>query len=99
MLEAAKPFVRPNEIYEGNAIVLLPSDIQAINPYLGLNVTCREDLIERIKMLTTLRIENTDVIFEPALLQRLKSRCLKKGDFPVWLAERVKEWAHAYVGW
>src|SRR6185436_15922329 len=69
MLSDAKPYLSHNPTdpaEEPWAIVLLASDIAEITPYLGLNVANREDLITRIKMLSSLRLDNTDVIFEPA---------------------------------
>jgi len=101
MLADAKPYLShdpTDPAEEPWAIVLLASDIAEITPYLGLNVANREDLIARIKMLSSLRLDNTDVIFEPALLTRLKSRCLDKENFGKWLGARVKEWACSYVG-
>lgn len=76
-----------------------PEQMTELSRLLGVNLTSIDDVVSRCRHISVINIEGEDIHFEPGLIHRLKSRCPSNVDFGSWLRARVKDWAHAYVGW
>ncbi len=63
---------------EPGAIILLPSDVRVISKMLGLNIMSPEQLMQRVAKLTTIAVNGQVITLSPALLDRLKSRAVRK---------------------
>jgi len=81
------------------AVTLTHDDLAAISVLLMKPVTTKEELLVAITVQNTVTVEGVPITLEPRLLQRLKSRCLDKPNFPRWLAETVTRQLHDYCGW
>lgn len=81
------------------ALVLTHGDLIALGKVMRKNVTDRETLLAAIASLNAVSVEGVQVTLEPRLLQRLKTRCLDKPNFPNWLAEVVVKQLHDFAGW
>lgn len=81
------------------AAVLTIGDMNAIGHLLGKNLRTKEDLVRAISALTAISVDGISITLEPGLLQRLKSRCLRKDAFPQWLSDTIKDCLHGFVGW
>lgn len=79
-------------------IELTQADLNQLAPYLGRNLRTKEDLMIAISNLSTVNCEGVEIILEPGLLQRLKSRCIRRA-FPGYLQETIKRLLHSEVGW
>lgn len=79
--------------------MLTQEQMWELSRLLGINLKNGDDLVQQCRRVSTINIEGTPITLEPGLLTRLKSRCPSNVAFDDWLRSRVKEWAHAYVGW
>ncbi len=80
------------------AITLSIDDLNAMSKALGQPVNTAQELVRSVQAMSTIRVHNVEVVLEPGLLHRLKSRCLVP-NFSVWLRDEVLRWAHNEVGW
>lgn len=71
--------------------------MRELSHYLGFNLQSADQLIARVKEMSTLSVEGVEITLEPALLQRLKSRCFKQelGDL---LRFEIRRQLRAFVG-
>lgn len=81
-----------------SVIDLTQQDINQLAPYLGRNLRTKEDLMIAISNLSTVNCEGVEIVLEPGLLQRLKSRCIRRA-FPEFLSQTIKAQLHSFVGW
>jgi hypothetical protein len=81
------------------AATLSHGDLAEFSRILGKNIRGPADLLEQCKKLSTIRTEGVEIVFEPGVLQRLKSRCPTGVPFSAFLCKQVNDWAHAFVGW
>ena len=86
-----------NEQVRGS-IQLLPDQIRALSAATGENFQTAEELVRSVQKMSSIRVHNVEVVLEPGLLSRLKTRCLVP-NFSVWLRDEVLRWAHNEVGW
>lgn len=88
----------PIKKYDLAAIRLMPEDVAALSAMVGFNLTTKEQLIERVKRLSTLSVGGTEITLEPGLLERLRSRALRRpiGEY---VTEEVLKALHSLVGW
>lgn len=98
-MTAVKPPKAKGAAADDPALVLTHGELQQLGRQMRKNVTDKETLLAAIASLNTLSVDGVPVTLEPRLLQRLKSRCLDKGNFPQWLAEVVVKQLHDYAGW
>ncbi len=84
---------------EDPAVVLTHGELAAIGTLLKKNLQDKDALLKAIQGAASVTVEGAVVILEPRLLQRLKSRCLDKGNFPNWLREVILNQLHDYAGW
>ena len=80
-----------------HGISLSHSEVQELSKALGLNINSSEMLVSRVKAMTALDIDGLEIVLEPALLQRLKSRCVRQG-FQPFLAAEITRQLRAFVG-
>ncbi len=81
-------------------LLLSSADLSELSNLLGRNIASSDDLLLAARNITTLSVngvEGTDIVLEPYLLNRLKSRCLTN-DFPTFIRERIKELLAGYCG-
>lgn len=81
------------------AVVLSHGDLAALSKMMKRNVFNRDELLAAIASLNTVNVEGIPIVLEPRLLQRLKSRCLDKPNWPQWLAASVVKQLHDLAGW
>ena len=79
------------------AMRLSTADVRELSKSLGLNINSSEMLVSRVKAMTALDIDGLEIVLEPALLQRLKSRCVRQ-DFQQFLSNEITRQLRAYVG-
>ena len=72
-------------------------DVHQLNSALGINLQSREQLVSRVKSMTSLNLDGLEVTLEPSLLQRLKSRCVRQ-DFREFVSNEITRQLRAYVG-
>ena len=77
---------------------LTKEQLTMLSVALGENVRTAEELIRAVQKMSAIRVHNVEIVLEPGLLNRLKSRCLVP-NFSVWLRDEVLRWAHNEVGW
>lgn len=80
------------------SISLSPADLRELSQTIGVNIRSAEELLRRIKTLSTVSVGGIEIPLEPGLLSRLKSRAVRQ-DFPKFLHDEVLRQLHAYVGW
>jgi hypothetical protein len=73
------------------------ADRQELEQTLGKNVLHTRDAISQIKIAMTVRIHNLKVQLKPAVLTRLKTRCLGMG-WEEFVEQRVVQALEQYVG-
>ena len=78
-------------------VTLDDSQLKDLSKSLGLNINSSEMLVSRVKAMTALDIDGLEIVLEPALLQRLKSRCVRQ-DFQQFLSNEITRQLRAYVG-
>ena len=78
-------------------IELYEDDVRELSKALGLNINSSEMLVSRVKAMTALDIDGLEIVLEPALLQRLKSRAVRQG-FQPFLAAEITRQLRAFVG-
>jgi hypothetical protein len=94
------PTSKPRKVAaQDPAVILTVEDMALLSARLRRNVMDKEQLLAAIAALNSLSIEGAEVVLEPRLLERLKSRCLDKPNFPKWLSEVIVKQLHDYVGW
>ncbi len=99
-MTATKPPVKPKPPGpEDPAVVLTVAELAVLGSLLRRNLKDKEDLFKAVQATTSVTVEGAVVILEPRLLQRLKSRCLDKPNFPNWLRDVVIKQLHDYAGW
>lgn len=59
-------------------IYIFSDDVQRLTKIMGVNFFTSEELVNRVKTLTTISVSGAEITLSPALLNRLKSRALKK---------------------
>jgi len=69
-----------------------------IEKLLGRNLYRPKDLVDAVKRLGLVRVENVQVHFEPVLMERLKSRHFSDLPFDAWLTQQVIQWAEQFAG-
>ncbi len=79
-------------------LVLTQSDLNILSKYLGRNILTRDDLLNSVRPLASMSIDGTEVILEPRLLFRLRTRC-PKGEFGPWLKDTIVNMLRAWVGY
>ena len=85
---------------EDPAMVLTFKDLDTIGRLIRRNLSSDKDaLIHAISTLVSIDVEGVSVPLEPRLLSRLKSRCLKRDDWPKWLSEVTVKQLHDYAGY
>lgn len=75
---AGKPL--PPLINKGRAIVLNQADINALSKSLGRNVQTRDELLKAVSNMATIQVGGSEVLIEPYLLTRLRTRFPKRTD-------------------
>lgn len=60
---------------------------------LGRNFHRPKDLLEAVRRMAEVRVENVKVLLTPEVLERLKSRHFSDLPFDAWLSQQVREWA------
>ena len=94
--------VQAGEFKKGEQMVMLrQSHLSELSELLGRNIMDVDDLLLAARNVTTLSVngvEGTDIVLEPYLLNRLKSRCHPTERFPDFLRARVKELLCGYAG-
>lgn len=81
------------------AVVLTHADLASIGRMLKRNIRDQEELFRAIESASAVSVEGTSITLEPRLLQRLKSRCHDKGNWPRFLQEVVITQLHDFAGW
>jgi hypothetical protein len=95
-----KPMLKPKEpVPDDPALVLTHADLIGLSTLMKRHVKDRDSLLRAISSLNAVSVEGVQVTLEPRLLQRLKTRCLDKPNFPNWLAEVVVKQLHDFAGW
>jgi hypothetical protein len=95
-----KPMLKPKEpAPDDPALVLTHADMVGLSKLMKRSVKDRDTLLAAITSLNAVSVEGVQVTLEPRLLQRLKTRCLDKPNFPSWLAEVVVKQLHDFAGW
>jgi hypothetical protein len=85
--------------FDDPAVVLTVGELQALGKLMRRNLADKESLMAAICMLNEVSVEGATIRLEPRLLQRLKTRCLDKPNFPRWLSEVIVRQLHDFVGW
>jgi|SRR6185312_1428096 len=80
------------------ALLLTKDDTRLLSSYLGRNIQSRSDLLQAAQKVSTINVNGREITLEPALLQRIKSRCIR-ADFPLFLEATIKGLLHSFVGW
>lgn len=81
------------------AVVLTFADLTEIGLLLKKNLRDKETLVKAIQAASSVSVEGASITLESRLLQRLKTRCLDKGNFHNWLKEVVVKQLHDYAGY
>jgi hypothetical protein len=76
---------------------LSDDQLKELSKALGLNITSSAGLVSRVKSMTSLNLDGLEITLEPALLQRLKSRCVRQ-DFREFVSNEITRQLRAYVG-
>ncbi len=92
-------FKKPQQDPLDPACVLTFSDLDIVGRLLKKHITDKESLLQAIAATATVSVEGVAVVLEPRLLQRLKSRCLDKPNWPKWLAETCVRQLHDFAGY
>jgi hypothetical protein len=90
----------PSGVEEANragSVILSDDDLQEIGGYLGRNILNRRDLLIAAEKVTGICVDGVNITLEPALLNRLKSRCVRR-EYREWLAEIVTTCLREYAG-
>lgn len=68
-----------------------------IDNLIGRNIQRPKELVEAIRHLAQIRVENSRIQLSPEVIRRLRARNLSGQPFEHWLAAQVLEWAERYV--
>lgn len=66
------PATAPGGVY------IYADDVQKLTKIMGVNFFTSDELVNRVKTLTTISVSGAEITLSPALLNRLKSRALRK---------------------
>jgi len=69
---------------------------QALEEALGANVSNASDVIGAVRKNVRVKLNNTNVLLKPQLLERLRSRCFNQ-DFDKWLSSLINEHLERYA--
>ncbi|HLZ39411.1 MAG TPA: hypothetical protein VKQ11_00520 [Candidatus Sulfotelmatobacter sp.] len=79
--------------------IVNPDERREIEQILGINLGISTTSLSRhIKLLAVCGLQGTAVLFPVDVIKRLRSRCIGKQDFKVWLEKTVIQQMKNYVG-
>lgn len=78
---------------------LSQDQVNEISSLLGLNIVNPDQLIQRVRAMRQITVEGVDITLDPGLVNRLRSRCVKKDGFADYLTAEIKRLLHGAVGY
>jgi hypothetical protein len=79
-------------------MMLDDEQLKELSSALGLNISSAAQLVSRVRSMTSFDLDGMQITLEPALLQRLKSRCVGRQDFCEFLSAEITRQLRAFVG-
>lgn len=80
------------------SLFLDDDQLKDLSRSLGLNINSPEQLVSRVKSMSSFDLDGMEISLEPALLQRLKSRCVGRQDFKEFVSAEITRQLRAFVG-
>ena len=80
------------------AMEMTTEEVNELSRIIGYNFRTPQDLIEKVRFLTTISVDGVEIRLDPGLLTRLKSRAVRQ-TLGQYIQTEVKRLLHGAVGW